>query len=64
MAPKAKAAAHGKKARITVTLEPDNLAWATGRVAAGEYRSVSHAVDAALAAMRERSTPSRRPSRG
>ena len=52
MAPR-KAAAHGKKARITVTVDPENIAWAAERVEAGEFRSLSHAVDRGLAALRD-----------
>ena len=54
MARKVKAAAHGDKVKITLTLDPDLIAWVVAQKDAGVYRSVSHAVDRGLALLREK----------
>lgn len=51
---KVKATPHGKKVRITVTVEPDLVAWVMAQKEAGVYRSLSHAVDRGLALLRDR----------
>jgi len=46
-------APQGSKLRVTLTLEPANVEWMKAHVESGEFRSLSHAVDRAVAAMRE-----------